>query len=298
MTVRAFFLSAPHGGQRLCIHHPAQGVEKRGQVLYLHPFAEEMNKSRRMAALTARSLAAAGYEVLQLDLLGCGDSSGDFEDANWEAWVEDAILGCHWLQQQATPAPLWLWGLRAGCLLAVEVARRLMSPANCLLVQPPASGRPQLQQFLRLKVAGEMLDGASKGVMAEMREALAQGQAVEVAGYRVSAALARGIEEASLQPPSTSPGHLVWLELNSQTGSTWTPVSAQMQARWRDAGWSLAAELVQGPAFWQTSEIEEAPLLIQAALRHLQTARAPVRPECDASGAAQPPAVPDSKANA
>src|SRR6218665_17582 len=110
-----FFLDAADGGQRYCIHPPAQGSVKRGQMLYLHPFAEEMNKTRRMAALQARALAQAGFEVLQLDLLGCGDSAGDFGDASWQGWLDDVHLACAWLQSQPRPAPLWLWGLRAGC---------------------------------------------------------------------------------------------------------------------------------------------------------------------------------------
>lgn len=269
--MQAFFLEAEgQGGHRLCIHHDAQGPEKRGQILYLHPFAEEMNKSRRMAALQARAMAVAGYEVLQIDLLGCGDSSGDFGDASWEAWVADAVQACRWLKAQPQPAPLWIWGLRAGCLLAVDVARRLPSAPNLLLVQPPASGKTVLQQFLRLKVAGEMMDGASKGSMSELRASLTRGESVEIAGYQLSAALAGGLEAASLvPPPNLAAGRLVWLELSSRLDAEWAPVATQVQQRWNDAGWQLSAELVNGPAFWQTSEIEDAPALTEAALRQL-----------------------------
>ena len=41
----------------------------RGAVVYVHPFAEELNKSRRMAALQARAMAAAGYAVVSLSTL-------------------------------------------------------------------------------------------------------------------------------------------------------------------------------------------------------------------------------------
>ena len=39
------------GGQRFCLFHEAHDQPSRGLILYVHPFAEEMNKSRRMAAL-------------------------------------------------------------------------------------------------------------------------------------------------------------------------------------------------------------------------------------------------------
>ena len=51
-----FFLPTTDG-QRLCIHHSPAGPA-RGAVLYLHPWAEEMNKARRVAALQSRALAA------------------------------------------------------------------------------------------------------------------------------------------------------------------------------------------------------------------------------------------------
>ncbi|MFY7916848.1 MAG: hydrolase 2, exosortase A system-associated [Rubrivivax sp.] len=283
--MQAFFLEAEdQGGQRLCIHHPAQGPHKRGQILYLHPFAEEMNKSRRMAALQARAMAAAGYEVLQIDLLGCGDSSGDFGDASWEAWVADAAQACRWLNAQPRPAPLWIWGLRAGCLLAVEVARRLASAPHLLLVQPPVSGKTVLQQFLRLKVAGEMLDGSGKGLMAELRQALSQGQSVEIAGYRLSAALSTGLEAANLSPrplPPDQQARLLWLELSSQQPSEWSPVAAQAQERWREAGWQLHAEQIAGPAFWQTTEIEDAPALVDGVVRGLLQQASGADPKVD-----------------
>lgn len=266
--MNAFFLDAPDGSQRFCIHHPAQGSVKRGQVLYLHPFAEEMNKSRRMAALLSRALAGCGFEVLQIDLLGCGDSAGDFGDATWSAWVNDALMGVRWLQSQPDTAPLWLCGLRAGCLVASEALGRLGTPANLLLMQPPASGKPLLQQFLRLKLAADMAEGPNKGAMAELRAAIARGEALEIAGYRLAAVLASGLEAATLTPPETEqPGRLIWLELNANVDAEWTLVSSQTQQRWQDAGWQVNAQQLTGPTFWLTTEIEEAPNLLDAALR-------------------------------
>lgn len=106
--MQAFFLPCDLG-QRFCIYHAARNGQARGAIVYLHPFAEEMNKARRMAALQSRALAKAGFNVLQIDLLGCGDSSGDFADATWEAWQDDLVSGCSWLQAH-NQGPLILWG--------------------------------------------------------------------------------------------------------------------------------------------------------------------------------------------
>ncbi len=278
----AFFLPASatqttKDDQRFCIFHAAEGTSSsgatRGLVLYIHPFAEEMNKARRMAALQARALAQTGYAVLQIDLHGCGDSSGDFGDATWQGWVGDVVQGCHWLRRHGQPPgadsgqmpPLWLWGLRAGCLLAVEAAKQLGEPCNFLFWQPPASGKPLLQQFLRLKVVGDMLGGEGKGIMAGLREQLGAGEPIEVAGYRLSPSVAVGLEQTTLRPPpSNTSQRLEWLELSTREDAGLSPVSTRTIAEWQNAGHAARSHIVTGPAFWQTTEIEDAPALIAA----------------------------------
>jgi exosortase A-associated hydrolase 2 len=84
---RPFFL--PAGPRALFALHHEPTAPVRGAIVYVPPFGEEMNKSRRMAALQARALAAAGWHVLQIDLFGTGDSEGDFAEATWDAWLED-----------------------------------------------------------------------------------------------------------------------------------------------------------------------------------------------------------------
>ena len=271
MHPEAFFLSAPGGAsgqtsQRLCLYHAAQGPQPRGRVVYIHPFAEEMNKSRRMAALQARALAQAGFSVLQIDLLGCGDSSGDFGDASWQAWVDDVLRGCAWLDHKCQ-GPLWLWGLRGGCLLAVAAARAMDQLPNFLFWAPSPSGTLLLQQFLRLKVAGDMLAGGAKGVMQTLRRDLQGGAAVEVAGYMLAPALASGLDAATLAPPTraaASPPQLLWFEVSNREPAEMTPAAARALQQWRDGGCAGHDAVVPGPAFWQTSEIEEAPALIDA----------------------------------
>lgn len=266
----AFFLPAGEG-QRFCLYYPAQGTAIHGLIIYVHPFAEEMNKARRMAAVQARALAQVGYALLQIDLLGCGDSSGDFGDASWHGWVSDVVQACQWLRQRAASdgadlenTSLWLWGLRAGCLVAAEAASQIDEPCNFLFWQPPPAGKQLLQQFMRLKVAGDMLGGQSKGVMENMRQRLAQGSSVEIAGYMLSAGLALGLEQAALSPPAIKTGaqRLVWFELSTREDASLSPVSAKTLENWRQAGFQASSHIVHGPAFWQTSEIEEAPKLI------------------------------------
>ena len=264
MSFDAFFLPSS-SGQRFCLlHQPDAQVARRGAVVYVHPFAEEMNKSRRMAALQAKAMAAVGYSVLQIDLHGCGDSSGDFRDATWASWVDDVILACDWLQQRCD-SELWLWGLRTGCLLACEAAARIGTPSQLLLWQPVVSGKQFLQQFLRLKIAGEMLGGDSKGLMDRLREQLAQGESVEIAGYQLSSDLAAGLEKAELVLPERSK-RIEWFELSGKPDGGLSPSARMRIDSWNSAGGKARGTPMYGPAFWQTAEIAECPALINASL--------------------------------
>ncbi|HQQ69555.1 MAG TPA: hydrolase 2, exosortase A system-associated [Alicycliphilus sp.] len=273
---QAFFLPSD-GGQRFCLYHKAHGDTPRGRVLYLHPFAEELNSTRRMVARQARALAQAGYGVLQMDLLGCGDSSGDFADATWEDWLNDARLAHRWLTEHGS-GPLWLWGMRAGALLAVQLAHELQTlqePCHLLLWQPVASGQQMLQQFLRLHAAGQWL-GAGKSAEASPAQALAQGLAVHIAGYTLSPALAQGLGQAQLSPPAAARGaRLVWLEASNAAPPQLSPAAAKPLAAWNAAGWQVQALAVNGPAFWQTVGSDDAPALIDATLLALGAAAPP-----------------------
>lgn len=268
MAPEAFFLPAP-SGQRFCLYHPPAKSQERERValLFVHPFADEMNKSRRMVALQSRALAAAGHGVLQMDLLGCGDSSGDFADATWSAWVEDICLASSWLRKRC-PAPQWLWGMRAGCLVAAEAARGLPDPVNFLFWQPTPSGRLYLQQFLRLGMAGALREGDSRGVTQKLRQSLAAGVAVEVGGYTLPPALAAGLEKAELTPAERS-ARLVWLEVATEADVPLAPAAQHCLATWAGAGHRTRSLGVEGLPFWQTVESTESPALLAATLAAL-----------------------------
>jgi exosortase A-associated hydrolase 2 len=272
--------STPQAPRRFAVlHRPASAP--RGLVVCAPPFAEEMNKSRRMMALQSRALAGAGFAVLQADLLGCGDSDGDFSDAAWDDWVEDIAASARWLRDHCGSGdlPLWLWGLRTGALLATAAQSRTEGVTGLLFWQPVALGTTALQQFLRLRAAAGLIAGNKEGGADDLRRALLdEGRSVEVAGYRISPELARGLASAKL--PALGPGNAIaveWLEVGASEAPALSPGATATVERWRNAGCKVRASCVQGPSFWQTVEIETAPALITATLRALCTAP-PVEP--------------------
>ena len=266
MTLRQepFYLPLS-GGDRFCIWRaPTHGASLRGLVLHAPAFAEEMNKCRRMTAWAARDLAEQGFGVLQIDLHGCGDSGGDFGDATWEQWVEDLVDAAAWLRKQSKTAPLWIWGVRAGALLAAAVASRLEPPLRLVVWQPVVSGRQHLTQFLRLALAADMLSKSSdRQGTKQLRDRLAGGEPLEIAGYLLSPALALGLEQASFTFPTERVSAIVWLEVAAPSGSM-SPVATKSIDTLREKGVRVQASSVGGPSFWQTVEVEDCAALVES----------------------------------
>jgi exosortase A-associated hydrolase 2 len=257
----AFFLPAA-GGERFCIFHPASGTPL-GSILYVHPFAEEMNKSRRMAALQARAFCARGYNVLQIDLFGCGDSGGDFGEARWALWKDDVRMAHRWLCEHAE-APVHLWGLRLGALLAADCAREVNeSFASLLMWQPVISGTQFMTQFLRLRLGSEMLSGAAASSGTEqLRAQLAAGRALEIAGYELAPQLASAIERLDLAAlaPKNVPAH--WFEVNAEGKPS--PGLRRAAQACIATGAEVELQAVRGEPFWSSVELCECPELVAA----------------------------------
>jgi exosortase A-associated hydrolase 2 len=256
-----FFIEAEAGtGSRFCLFHKPAGQCRAGLV-YIHPFAEEMNRSRRMAALAARALAAQGVGVLEIDLYGCGDSSGEFRDARWDIWKRDVALAHGWLAERLG-VPVGLWGLRLGALLALDAG---VAADHLVLWQPVTSGPNFLTQFLRLRLASGMLqDDGVKGGTEALRAELRTGRTMEIAGYELAPELAQAIDalEAAKLAPPRCPVH--WFEITAAAGRPLPPAASRIATAWRENGALLTVELLQGQPFWTTQEIAECPALVDA----------------------------------
>lgn len=258
----AFFLETADG-PRFCLFHAPSGP-CRGALVYIHPFAEEMNRSRRMAALGARQLAAQGIGVLQLDLHGCGDSGGDFGDATWEGWLRDVAGARAWIEERLG-CQAGLWGLRLGALLAVVHAQRAsVAPQRLLLWQPVTAGSGYLNGFLRLRLAGELLAGGSdSGGTEALREALAAGESLEIAGYRLHPELAAGIDAADARALGLR-CPIDWFEVMATSGRPLPPAVQRVADTWRLQGSRVEVRQVDGPQFWAAPETVDCPALLDA----------------------------------
>lgn len=260
------FFADTGAGRHFAIASTPSGTP-RGAVLFIHPFAEEMNKSRRMVSLAARALARDGWLVLRFDLHGCGDSEGDFGDASWDGWLADISFWWAWLNEKV-PGPTLIWGLRAGALLATEWVQKNQIVCPLLLWQPVINGQQHLIQFLRLRAASEMLDARQeRGVVTGLRSELAAGLPVTVAGYRVSTALGVPMSEARMTLPNGFDQPITIIEIVARADTTPTPAIVALTDKWQETGIPASLSTCVGPGFWRTVEIESVPALIDATLK-------------------------------
>ena len=263
----SFFLKTEFGDCFCLYHTPHPDKKCLGGFIYVHPFGEEMNKSRRMVALQARVFAAMGFGVLQIDLFGCGDSQGEFVNARWAIWKQNIEVARDWLEKRIT-APISLWGLRLGALLELDFARSSEKKIEKIILwQPVINGELFLTQFLRLRVANEMLGSTNEKTFGTkaLRSSLAAGEQLEVAGYELTNELTGVIEDLRAINLMVSGIPVYWFEIVSEPGRAMPPAGAKVVKEWEEEkNGNLSVHFVPCAPFWATQEISECPELVSA----------------------------------
>jgi exosortase A-associated hydrolase 2 len=251
---------------------PPPDVARRSGVLFVPPFAEEMNKARRQVMLQARSLAAAGHGVLLVDLYGTGDSEGEFAEGRWDRWRNDLLAGARWLEERGYTR-IGVVGLRWGSLLAADVFRELGERAERLVLwHPVLDGRQYMDQFIRLRVASAMMGGGARVTVQDLRRLLDGGESLEVAGYDLSPELVRAVDTYNLSASAPPAGSTVdWIEVVGDEDAQVSVGSQRVIQTWRQAGVDVSAATVVGQQFWATVEITVAPALIEHTTRCLSS---------------------------
>ena len=256
-----FFLPGNAGNLFALYHRPTDPASCRGGVLYVHPFANEMNYSRRPAALLARALAGRGWGVLQVDLFGCGDSDGDFRDASWETWVDDLTTAFGWLQERAGDR-IGIAGIRLGGLLALDFASRARRDIDrVLLWHPVVNGQQMMTDFLRLRLLSDaIVEGAveSAATTEELRQKINSGEPVEVIGYEITPHLRQAIAAlhiAQLGLAAATP--IRWVEVVSGALDPGRPLAQTTVNAWQAAGREATLHKVAGRPFWSSPRIHD-----------------------------------------
>jgi exosortase A-associated hydrolase 2 len=244
--------------------------DARGCVLVVPPFAEEMNKCRRLVTEVALALADRGIGTVLPDVHGTGDSGGDFADATWQGWQGDIARTVQWSAERGHPVTGAL-AIRLGCALAAAVMASggLPSVARSVLWQPVFDGRRFLGQFLRLRIAAKLMTD-QKESLAGLRAQLQAGEVLEIAGYRLSSRLAADLD--SLGPPDALPrgfGEAAWLEVVRESDAKFPVSSQNLIAQTVNRGGQVRDLRIVGEPFWASTEIVVAPEIVSETVAHL-----------------------------
>ena len=246
-------------------HEPAKTDTLGHAIVFVPPFAEEMNRCRRMVALQARSLADRGFSAVIFDLFGTGDSEGDFADATWDQWKENLRIIVQRCRDRGSDQISFV-AIRTGALLLSDSDPSVVDIASRIVLwQPCLSGRQYLRQFLRLKlVAGIGNEPLGGGSIDQLVEKLRSGQSLEIAGYELARDLAIPMEKSSMRlPAGHSSTKVDWFELapNEQVGLT--PTSRKFLESANGKGTLVNTHVLSGPRFWDTVEAVVLPELTE-----------------------------------
>lgn len=255
------------GNHRLLAVHWTPSGSPRGTVVCVPPFAEEMNRCRTHVADTARALAVLGWQCVVPDLYGTGESEGTYETATWDTWVAELQSLLAGLPAQGGPTVLW--GIRTGALLAASVAAEAPSRVSHLLFwQPVLDGNLFMNQYLRLRIASQMVHAGEKETTDELRRRLAAGETLEIAGYPLAGPLALAIDAQKMAShASRLQQGIHWLEVVAQPGGAALPASRKLIESWPRP---IALETVHCPMVWQVYDRMNAPELVGGTVRLLQ----------------------------
>jgi exosortase A-associated hydrolase 2 len=261
--VSGHFLAGPKGAVFVLLRAPPRA---RKCVLIVPPFAEEMNKSRRMLTEVALGLSQRGLATAIPDLYGTGDSAGDFADASWDGWLGDLTAVANWLNQEGF-ALSGILGVRLGAALAgaAVTSGALPEVERTVLWQPAFDGARVLGQFLRLRTAALLLQQDHKETLMELRSRLQAGETIEVAGYGLAGRLASDLD--AVVPPGRLPeqfGYVQWMEVVSEHGATSPVPSTKLVEQSRASGAQVQMRACVGEPFWASAEIVRLPEVIAA----------------------------------
>ena len=253
----------PEGGRHFILQFLPQGTPI-AHVVYIPPFVEEMNRCRALASQQARAFARAGYACTLVDFVGTGDSDGVLTEVTLDTWYSNLDTTLSFLREQFD-VPLNLWGLRLGGTLALDYARRSDNAINNILLwQPVTNPKLYVTQVLRQRVATLMVKELPPETTKEIRQRLAEGEAVEVAGYLLDGRILDDLEAIKLSTmKDLCQGSIFWLDHVLAEGNEPGVATARALEELGSAGNAVTLQTFSDPPLWQLHERDHAPQLLR-----------------------------------
>lgn len=122
-------------------HIPSEPRSDLPVVVILHGyFSANRVGPARLYVQIARTVYARGFRVLRCDILGVGDSDGEFSDVSFQTTVRDALRICRYALSQTT-TELILIGHSMGANVAAIVAQEIPRIALVAMLAPEIAFR-------------------------------------------------------------------------------------------------------------------------------------------------------------
>ncbi len=261
-----FFIKSSAGNIFCLYHTPPNHATVKRNILFIPPFAEELNRSRHMINRQARLFCQAGYGVLILDLFGTGDSQGSFGEATLPIWKQDILAAISWLAETSDTPPI-IWAMRSGALIATDIIGEYPELTDQMILWSPVrSGKKFITQYMRIKLASEVTRKTNnqKTTINDLWKILESGNGLEIAGYYLSPVLAKGLSKLSLNN-SKLPKTLAvkWIETGLGDPAHLSPASQKIIDCWLKDGITVTDIAVNDVAFWALQEPEQADTYIE-----------------------------------
>lgn len=170
-------------------------------VVLCKPFGYEAICSHRSVRAFAEALADAGFPTLRFDYSGTGDSCEiDPHADQLQVWTRDVVAAAGELRRRSGVTQICFLGIRLGALLAMLAAAQCGINGSLILISPILSGRRYLRELRTIRLAASA-GKPDANVAPNERDA----GAIEVSGFRFSAATLASLKKVEFTTPSSPP---------------------------------------------------------------------------------------------
>lgn len=129
------------------VHHAPAAAGRRAGVVLCPAAPQESRQTHWAVRQLAIQLADAGVHALRFDYSGTGDSAGDDDAIDFDAWVTDARDAAAELRDVAGVRRVAFVGLRLGAAVAWRAAAAEASPGDLVLWEPVIDGAAYLAEL-------------------------------------------------------------------------------------------------------------------------------------------------------
>jgi hypothetical protein len=157
-------------------------------------------------------------------------------------------------------------------LLADFIRRNELAMERLIFWQPVLEGKRFIDQFLRLRVAARLAED-QKETVAELRERIATGEIIEVAGYELTNELVSAIERTkATEVMDIKPCSIEWVEIVRSAAATAPLPTTKTIDFLSSKGFDIRLQCVVSEPFWSSVEIVTCAELIDTSVTALSQA--------------------------